>query len=103
MIIWVGQNSADFWVEPGDTFTLKIHSEKGEDRQVYEITEPTHITMYGGFVFANQDGTVEHPQYIGFFGDRDNLPTELEDALLQEELSPQQYQNFITSYGLRGK
>jgi len=101
MIVITSLNNKSTWLEPGDEFHLRIRDGLGCEVSIYEtITVAKVINFIASFRFALDDGTCPGFHLTGVFANRDELPKELKEAKLLEDLTPEQYRNFVRSVGV---
>jgi len=80
---------------PGDTFNLTIRDGSGEETLITEIIlEECSINYAISFRFAEEDGSLVSFNLCGFFGNRENLPEEIKNAICVDDLSELQRYNF---------
>ena len=83
-------------VLPGDEFHMTVTDGTGTDVVVREvITVAKKIDFMAAYRFALEDGTCPSFPLCGIFGNRRELPKEIKEAVRLEDLTEQQYNNFI--------
>jgi hypothetical protein len=86
----------------GDTFNLTVHTPYEEYSIIREtILENRSIDYIASFRFAKEDGTISGFHLSGFFGNKDNLPVEIENAVHIDDLSDVQRSNFLKSLNMK--
>lgn len=89
------------YVLPGDLFNLTITD--GMNCEVViseEITTSKVIDFIASFRFALEDGTCPGFHLMGVFACKNELPKELQEAVLFENLTRKQQENFAKSVGV---
>jgi hypothetical protein len=102
MIVITGKNETERCVVPGDTFQLTV-TEQGNQEIIIEelITEMKTINFICSFRFTLDDGSCPGFHLSGFFGNKDELPREIEEAVLLEDLTEEQRKNLEKSVGIK--
>lgn len=90
-------------VVPGDEFHLSIADGVNgtTDVIVEEIAVAKIIDYWASFRFTGDDGTCVGFHLSGFFGNRNELPDEIKNAVRVQDLTPEQYGNFVKSLGIK--
>jgi len=102
MIVITSLNTTSRWVCPGDEFRLTITDGLDCEVMINEtITVEKEINFIASFRFALEDGTCPGFHLTGVFANKDELPKELREAKLLEELTKEQYRNFKKSVGIK--
>ena len=88
-------------VMPGDTFNLSIQDRLGSEVIVREtITVSKTIDFIASFRFALEDGTCPGFYLMGVFACKSELPVELQEAVMFDDLTQKQKDNFVKSVGI---
>jgi hypothetical protein len=96
LIILITVKECDYTIYPGDTFSLTIN----DDIIVSEtFTEKRVINYVATFVFAKENGSVLSSNACGIFGNKNDLPEEIKNAVYWEDLPIDKRNNFISSAG----
>lgn len=86
---------------PGDKFQLTISDTLGCEVIVSEnITVAKTIDFIASFRFALENGTCPGFHLMGVFACKSELPEELKNAVMLEDLTKKQYKNFVKSVGV---
>lgn len=102
MIVITKLDKRERCVEPGDTFNLTINDKMGCNVIIKEeITIPKIINFIASFRFALEDGTCPGFHLTGIFGNSNELPKEMQDAIMFEDLTKSQQENFKNSVGVK--
>lgn len=102
MIVITSLNPNPRYVEPGDKFALTITDGTGCTVMVEEeITVAKVIDFIASFRFALEDGTCPGFHLTGVFASKAELPKELQEAKMLNDLTPEQHANFIRSVGVK--
>lgn len=116
MIVITQKSDAGFYVEPGDVFHLTVSDDSddfgvltvGKGGAVHgriliteEITVSKFIDFIAAYRFALEDGTCPGFHLTGIFGNSAELPQEIKEAKLFEELTPNQQKRFAKSIGVK--
>jgi hypothetical protein len=102
MIVITHKNETVRCVMSGDTFNLSIDDQMGchviirEEIKVNKV-----IDFIASFRFALDDGTCPGFHLMGVFACKSELPEELKKAVMLEDLTPKQYENFVKSVGVK--
>lgn len=102
MIVITSLSKITRYVYGGDTFNLTISD--GMNHQVIikeEITLTKKIDFIASYRFALEDGTCPGFHLCGIFGNRKELPEEIKNAKMIDDLSKKQRKNFIKSVGIK--
>lgn len=84
------------FVQPGDIFSLTLEDATGSEILISEkITEHKVIDFIASFRFALEDGTCPGFHLTGIFANRAELPKEIREAVMFDDLTPKQKQRFI--------
>ena len=95
MIIITSAINYNYTLFPGDSFNLTIKDGSGEKILITEtILEECSINYAVSFRFAKEDGSLVSFNLCGFFGDKENLPEEMKNAVYIDDLSELQRYNF---------
>lgn len=87
---------------PGDVFNLTITDDFGCDVIICEeITVSKVIDFVASFRFTLEDGTCPGFHLAGIFANSKELPKEIQDAVMLEDLTEEQYKNFKKSVGIK--
>lgn len=101
MIVITSLNSVARCVCPGDSFNLTITDGTGCQVVISEtITEYKTIDFIASIRFALDDGTCPGFHLMGVFACRSELPKELQNAVMFEDLTPDQQERFRRSVGV---
>lgn len=101
MIIITHLNKTPRHVCPGDTFNLTITDDLNCEVIICEeITVKKTIDFVASFRFALEDGTCPGFHLIGIFANSKELPKEMQEAVMLENLTKEQYENFEKSVGV---
>lgn len=88
-------------VTDGDEFQLRISDKTGSEMFIREtITESKVLDYIASYRFALDDGTVVGFHLSGVFANKAELPKELQEAVFIEDLSREQYENFVRTCGI---
>ena len=102
MIVITSLNTNPRYVEPGDAFHLTISDATGCSVVINEeITVSKIIDFVASFRFALSDGTCPGFHLTGIFGCSSELPEEIKNAVMFEDLPKEQKDNFINSIGTK--
>jgi len=102
MIVITSLSTLARHVLPGDEFHLTICDSIGCDVVIQEvITVSKTIDFIASFRFTLEDGTCPGFHLTGVFANKAELPKELKEAKMLEDLSPEQYTNFVNSVGVK--
>lgn len=102
MIVITKLYEGERYVCPGDEFQLCIKDDLFCEVLIREtITVSKVINFIASFRFALEDGTCPGFHLTGVFANKDELPKELKDAVMLEDLTPEQYANFAKSVGIK--
>ena len=86
---------------PGDVFNLTIIDDLECKVIICEqITVSKVIDFIASFRFALEDGTCPGFHLTGIFANSKELPKEIQDAVMLEDLTKKQYENFKKSVGI---
>jgi len=102
MIVITSVNNTRRHVQVGDRFCLKITDGMGSQVVIEEeITVEKTIDFIASYRFALEDGTCPGFHLSGIFGCRYELPIEIQNAVMLEDLTPEQHQRFIETAGVK--
>lgn len=102
MIVITSLNTTPRVVFPGDEFHLRVTDLTGSEVVIREtITVEKTIDFIASFRFALEDGTCPGFHLMGVFACRSELPQELQDAVMLDNLSPEQRERFVASVGIK--
>lgn len=102
MIVITSLNTTPRYLMAGDRFCLTVHDALGSKVVVEEeITVAKTIDYVASFRFALDDGTCPGFHLTGVFANKAELPRELAEAKLLEDLTDEQYQRFVASVGTK--
>lgn len=93
-------------LDEGDIFNMIMRDQTGSEVILTETLKGPQIINYvATYRFADEDGTVRQFHLSGIFGDRDNLPRDIADAVRYDNLEPAVQRRFFDTCGanLRGK
>lgn len=89
-------------VYPGDSFNLTISDDLGCQILISEeITVAKTIDFIASFRFALEDGTCPGFHLTGIFANKNELPEEMKNAVMFDDLTAAQQRNFINSVGVK--
>lgn len=101
MIVLTSVNNQTFSLCPGDEFHLTVKDEMGFHILVKEVvTVNKTINFVASFRFAFDDGTCPSFHLCGFFGNKEELPSEMENAVMLGDLTVEQLSNFKRTVGI---
>lgn len=101
MIVITSKSDIVRCVTPGDEFHLTITDALGSEVIINEnITVSKIIDFVASFRFALDDGTCPGFHLMGVFACKSELPKELQDAVMFEDLTEQQQKKFLDSVGV---
>jgi len=104
MIVITNLSERVYHTLPGDVFCLKVTSNGTEESVIEEtITQTRTLDFICSFRFAADDGTVQGFHLSGFFGDKNNLPDEMKNAVMMDDLPPDKKKRFTESAGIKFK
>lgn len=102
MIVITHKNENCKCVCAGDLFRLIVDDKTGHRVIIEEeITQSKTIDFIAAFRFALEDGTCPGFHLMGVFACKSELPEELKKAVMLEDLTPKQYENFVKSVGVK--
>jgi len=102
MIVITSLNESERYVEARDLFTLTITDNMGSKVLVSEeVTETKTINFMASYRFALEDGTCPGFHLCGIFGNKNELPKEMREAVKLEDLTEEQRANFIRTVGVK--
>ena len=100
MIVLTSVNLQSKYVCKGDTFRLTVDDAMGSQVMIEEtITEDKEINFIASYRFALEDGRCPGFHLCGIFGNQDELPEEIRNAKMLDDLTPEQLGNFIRTVG----
>lgn len=99
MIVITAVTLQEFHVCPGDTFTLSVSNYPNGEKIVIteKITKTSHIDYMCSYQFCNEDGSCNSFNLNGFFGQKDNLPIEIQNAKYINDLTKSQKEKFLAT------
>jgi hypothetical protein len=101
MIVITKLDDTPRYVCPGDEFHLTIRDDFLSEVVINEkITVHKTIDFIASFRFALEDGTCPGFHLTGVFACKSELPKELRESVLFENLTPEQQKNFSKSVGI---
>lgn len=104
MIVITSLNQNPIYVCAGDTFQLTITDDMDCQVVISEnITTQKTINFTASYRFALEDGTCPGFHLSGVFANKDELPKELADAKMLDQLTETQYENFARTVGIKIK
>lgn len=84
-----------------DEFCLRVSDKTGSEVLIREvITENKVLDFIASYRFAQEDGTVVGFHLSGVFACKSELPKELQEAVLIEDLTLEQRANFVRTAGI---
>jgi hypothetical protein len=102
MIVITSLSTIPRRVRPGDEFHLTIKDWFDCEAVISEkITVDKVIDFIASFRFALEDGTCPGFHLIGVFASKSELPEELKNAVMLNDLTKKQYANFAKSVGAK--
>ena len=102
MIVITKLYENSFCVSPGDTFNLTITDNLNCKVLITEeIIEEKIINFVATFRFALDDGDCAGFHLAGIFANKDELPKEIQQAIMFEDLSISQQRKFASSVGIK--
>lgn len=102
MIVLTSVSNVVRYVEPGDTFSLRLTDATGCEVLISEeITVKATIDFIASYRFARDDGSCVAFHLCGIFGNKACLPEEFATAVRFEDLTPEQQGRFVLSVGIR--
>ncbi len=102
MIVITSLSELTRHVYAGDTFNLTISD--GLNHEVIikeEITVTKEINFIASYRFALEDGTCPGFHLCGIFGNRKELPKEIREAKMFDDLTKKQRKKFTKSVGVK--
>lgn len=102
MIVITSLSEISRHVCQGDTFNLTIHD--GMHHEVIikeEITVTKEINFIASYRFALEDGTCPGFHLCGIFGNSKELPKEIREAKMFDDLTRKQQKKFVKSVGIK--
>lgn len=101
MIVITSLKSKAFHLAPDDEFCLRVTDLLGCEVLIREkVTEHKVIDYIASFRFALEDGTCPGFHLTGIFANKAELPKEIREAVFIEDLTPEQYANFVRTVGV---
>lgn len=101
MIVITSLNDTPIFVIPGDKFHLTLSDAMGCEIIIREeITVKKEINFIASFRFALDDGTCPGFHLTGIFANKDELPIEIQNAIMFEDLTIDQQKRFVNSVGI---
>ena len=86
----------------GDEFCLTVTDAMGCEVMIRETVTVSKVIDYiASYRFALEDGTCPGFHLSGVFANQAELPEELRNAKMLEDLTPEQYANFERSVGVK--
>lgn len=102
MIVITHLNRTPRVVFPGDYFNLTVSDKFGCEVVIREeITVAKTLDFIATFRFALEDGTCPGFHLTGIFANSQELPVEIQNAVMIEDLPPDKYQRFVSSCGVK--
>ena len=102
MIVITSKDETPRCVFKGDTFNLSINDRMGFHHIISEeIKVDKIINFIASFRFALEDGTSPGFHLMGVFACKDELPEEFKKAVMLEDLTKEQYANFVRTVGIK--
>ena len=98
MIILLTVQECYYAICAGDTFNLVV---KNSIVISETFSKKRVITYAATFVYAQEDGTIISPNSCGIFGNKDDLPEEIKNAVYWKDLPVSKRHNFINTAGTR--
>jgi len=100
MIVITGKVNEVHKVQVGDLFQVLLKDSMGSQILLQEIIKVERVIDYiVSFRFAKEDGECQF-QLAGFFGSKDDLPEEMENAVYLQDLTVEQQQKFVATVGI---
>lgn len=101
MIIITSIMEKEFYLCSDDTFNLTISDALGSTVVISETIKVTKtINFIASYRFALKSGRCPGFHLCGVFGNKKELPEEMQKAKFLEDLTSKQYENFIKSVGI---
>ena len=102
MIVITSLSEVDWYVLPGDEFCLTVTDEFGHHLIISEMITVSKVINYvASYRFALEDGSCPYFHLSGIFANKNALPREMKEAVLLENLTPEQRSNFVASVGIQ--
>lgn len=102
MIVITSLSERSWLVCEGDEFRMTVADNLGCEILIREeITVSKMIDFIATYRFALEDGTCPGFHLCGIFGNKEELPKEIEEAKMLDDLTPEQYENFSNSVGIK--
>lgn len=97
MIVILSEQECSFCMSPGDTFNLVLNAGSPNEKTIItEVCDKACVIDYAmTFIFTSDNGKAYCNNICGFFGEKDNLPIELRDAVRYYDLAPSQINNLL--------
>ena len=101
MIVITSLSPSVFHLHSGDRFTLNVQDELGGEILINEeIKVDRVIDFIASYRFALGDGTVTGFHLAGIFANKKELPQEIQNAVMFNDLAPAKQKRFVESCGL---
>ena len=101
MIVLTSVTKSNRRVMPVDVFCFTVADCTGSEVLIQEtITVTKNIDYIASFRFALEDGTCPGFHLMGIFANSEELPTEIKNAVLFEDLTVRQRIKFVNSLGI---
>ena len=102
MIVITSLSRTKMYAEPGDTFRMTVADNLGFECIINEeVTVERVIDYVASFRFALEDGTCPGFHLTGIFANSKELPEEIRNAVMFEDLSQDQKERFAASVGVK--
>ena len=102
MIVITSLTRTERHVVPGDTFNLAIRDGLNCEVLISEtITVAKTIDFFASYRFTQEDGMCLGFHLCGIFGNSKELPIEIKEAKMLEDLTKEQYRNLEESVGIK--
>ncbi len=102
MIVITSLSKITKYVCVGDTFNLTISDGMNHEVIIKEkITVTKKINFIASYRFALEDGTCPGFHLCGIFGNRNELPKEIREAKMFDDLTKKQRKKFVKSVGIK--
>lgn len=102
MIVITSLDNTPRHLHPGDEFQLLVTDSTGATVVIRETILVEKVIDYiASFRFALEDGTCPGFHLTGVFACRSELPKELQEAVLFQDLTPEQKANFERTVGIK--
>jgi len=102
MIVITSLNRTPRQISPGDIFNLVITDKLGSEVVIKEtVTVAKTLDFVASFRFALEDGTCPGFHLTGIFANSAELPAEIQNAVMIDDLPADKYQRFVSSCGIK--